>query len=1283
MKTILAHIIMRSSIACLALESCETVAARTVQLKDWTGRGFLPDLVQYAFEGDPQRVRLFGPEGKPVAFQVASNTLSFVAELPAGQTVSYTLHEDGAGELAPAGVRVSAEGDALVLANDLLAVRVPGETDKVVEKLPPPMLAFRSGARPWCGGGGMKFDRPVKTFRTRVLARGPVFAEVAYDVEFIGGGFYRARVRVTERVPFVRVVEDYDLGVKGHLGTWALKLSEGWQPEQVEFASVTRNGTPDTGRTLPLGELGATPSPLTSAWAINPDNAWGPKTYFGLSRRDGSQWAGLIPLAKGHWRRFNALEIHSDGRGAIALHLPVGVRNAQWAVEVTSDSSPFSTGQHDPSLPATYGRREWGLMLAPPARSGFSIGNSGECGPFGSARLWYGCPSLDTYKDYVLEWPDAKASYPRVFHDVQTVAAFRAAAEESPLRDELRHIYALSKSDADAQAALALLKKQWRDHFDYIVRTSNPGHGQGGINYLVLADNLLAWPGLSAEDRREIRARMALLAYLTFEPDIMAWHAGTHMGNPNMPLGAYGALPAYVALLPDHPLHAAWKAWAAAWLEYGIGRNSAPGGAWFEYGEYGLHGFNNLKRGLFGLYAMNAPNRERLAGYAHGFYDYMLNCVSPVDPRYRMRILPGEGNSSPRSTYDFFEGSGLLSETDAKLAANILWAWQAGGAEHRLDPREMQESPAAGAGAHTVNPWLGRPGLVPVEPKLESRIFPGYGVMFRAHQGPDETFMMFHSGYSWSHHIANQASLTLYSKGAVAIPGQPYQYYGVNRLGKEGVPGFAWLHDNCVRFGQPDNKELFAWPDANILAAAFGPNADYAHASTGYPEGYKDANGPFTHDRQIVFMKGSTGKSPNYFVVRDTVSGPGRLPQWWNMNLIGRKDWIRVDGRTLQARTATSNSLDLIFADGDPGKLELAEDEPAEIGHRFWAIGDFGKLWHDGERLPEFWIRKNGAPVGAMSREIRDTEFWEQHVLLRIPGPPGGEFFYVIYPRSPGEKAPVVTRLAAGALKVETGESTDHVFLSTVPLSFNQDGIEFTACVGAVRAKPSGTVVALLAGAGRVACRGAGIESETPVERALARHAAGIEHIAPPRFGIASAPALVGHSELAPGIRKAVRDDATEYLVTGDAPVQHADGNVSLNARRARVFIAKDATRIVVADSTYACITAGSVAVRGCGPFDLTFTASNVTGSVEGETRTLVTSLPPQLTKAMYRLDGLRHLSGIPDTAPDQDIRPKPRFAHALGVTAGRHTLEVCEWTNPGVPPEPPRAVFQALTTRK
>ena len=39
------------------------------------------------------------PPGRPVAVQVANHTLSFAAELPAGQTASYTLRDDGQGGL--------------------------------------------------------------------------------------------------------------------------------------------------------------------------------------------------------------------------------------------------------------------------------------------------------------------------------------------------------------------------------------------------------------------------------------------------------------------------------------------------------------------------------------------------------------------------------------------------------------------------------------------------------------------------------------------------------------------------------------------------------------------------------------------------------------------------------------------------------------------------------------------------------------------------------------------------------------------------------------------------------------------------------------------------------------------------------------------------------------------------------------------------------------------------------------------------------------------------------
>ena len=115
------------------------------------------------------------------------------------------------------------------------------------------------------------------------------------------------------------------------------------------------------------------------------------------------------------------------------------------------------------------------------------------------------------------------------------------------------------------------------------------------------------------------------------------------------------------------------------------------------------------------------------------------------------------------------------------------------------------------------------------------------------------------------------------------LPCQPYQY---------GGPKDKKFPDkNLLRFGSPANDLPHAWPDSNILDAHFSPSVDYAWSSTGFPDWYinpggkkgwgaprelvaglNQKEGAFAWDRQIAFLKGATGKSPNYFVIRDSMS---------------------------------------------------------------------------------------------------------------------------------------------------------------------------------------------------------------------------------------------------------------------------------------------------------------------------------------------------------------------------------------------------------------------------
>ena len=1003
-----------------------------------------------------------------------------------------------------------------------------------------------------------------------------------------------------------------------------------------------------------------TPKPITSRWAINPDNSWGPRTYFGLLGRNPQEIAGFIPLRKGFWRRYVAPEIRTNDSATFAIRLPVGVRPATWTIEGTSRPSPFSIAQHDPAMSLTRGSRAWAILT----------GSSGEAfkldgnltGPFGSARMWYGCPSLDRYKDYVLEWPDAKAAYPRVFMRRENVAAIKAAVAKSPAPNVLNQSWTISGSDDKAKQNLGRLEKSLDEWLGYITHHSNPGHGTGGIGSLVMLDDLLGWLGLSAEKRRELRAKTALMVYLGLEPDIMAWHAGTHMGTPNMPTGAYGTLPCWMALLPDHPAISAWRDWAGAWFAFSIGKHIDPAGGWMEYGSYGIHGYKNLNRGLYGLQAMGAAEWPELARYNSTFWRAMVATLGPSDPRYRARTMPGMANSPPYYPGEFLDAVGILAlAKDDAGAAMVRSAWEAGGSDLHLEGQD----PVTQLSSGSINLMLDRPDLKPVGFPAQSQQFPAVGAFFRSNAGAQENYLFLRGGHAWSHWNPCQGNLVFYAGGYPLVPGQPFQYDG--SLKPQQPKGFAYMFDNCVRFGHPDNQEDYAWADANMLDATLTPVADYGWVSVGYPDWWvkpgralkwgggkptvmlangveAPAEGGFTHDRQAVMVKGRAASDPTYVVFRDRMTGPGVLPSWWNINLFGRKESIKQEGSVLHCDTPWPVKPDVIFADGGPLALEMAEDEPHSDAQYFPFSEAWNRLWKDGEKLPSFWL-KEGKPAGEKKGEYpwRSNDIFEQHVLLRISGAAGREFHWLLWPRVQRSKAPVVTRPAPGLVKIVHAAGTDYVFLSATAASVKADGYSF-----------SGQAAIITVRGGKAAFQPLGAASQVGAA------------------AVATNPGKTGDPA---GYTKTQTDAGTQYEVVSVQPKQINVDGVNIFASSAKVIVGKDSVRFVAGNDGYVKLTAGEHGVRGLGPFDLTINGSTVSGTVEGKQRSLVHTLPRKIIKAMYHMDGVRYLSGIADEPSWEAWRQQntPQFSHSFGVTAGKHRIEVAEWTNPGVPPAPPR----------
>jgi hypothetical protein len=1164
----------------------------TVTIRDWTGRGFPPDLVSYEIPSPAdggRGIRVLDADGRPVPVQVTAAgdraALAFVTAVPPAGSVSFTVRGDGQGPTAPAAVSTTREGDAVVLANQRLAVKVPAPQEKTFEQpvaaatLPAPILGFRGADGQWKGAGAVRSTRPVRKFTVAESAAGPVFVETRYRLDYDGGGWYEATVRVTDRAPFAEVREDFDVAREADTDFWQLDLAAGWQPDAAEHMNVAGQGNgPATfvglaqeaqskaGNVDP--SLAAATGGDRPARFIHHDSCWGGQfvAYYGVHAAEARQadpaaypLAMVAPLHKGQWRRAASLPVFVKD-GQVRVTFPLAVKRTSWLAEPRSDVSPFSCHEHDPALPATHGRRVWALVLAPPAitskdfQGGDGVGNA--------VRITYGVVGLDRYKDYVLDWPDTGVAYPRVF----TTPAWLA----KPPQGDLAPLppgsgRSLPQSIGNIIGSISI-------HHHHTL-----GDFGGPVG---AAEAALANPALPPEERRLLRGRLALLCYLLTDPDVTSAGNGSHHGNPNMGVSRLSDRSNLAALIPDHPLHDAWAEYMGDFLAYKQGTFMAPAGAWLEYGaSYHMHGYGKISRGLMGALADKVAAADRIYDYNRQDFDYFLNLLSPVDSRYGSRTIPGTANSPVGQSPHYLQAMGNFADRDPGFAANLRWAWEANG---RL----------TGGGDAITIPAMIRPSIAAVEPKLTSGLYPGFGVVFRAHQGPDETCLYLRSGYHWSHWGQDQGNLMLYAKGAVLLPPQPYQYGGPKD------PAFP--DKNFLRFGSPTNDLPHAWADSNILDARFGPSVDYAWHSTGYPDwwitpgagpgwvsgerqrqlapGLDQHEGAFAWDRQVMFLKSPNPKGANYFVIRDGTQGEGEFASWFSLSLLGRKANLTIDAQKVSLDTEWPTKLDLVFTDRAAPAFELVEDDlPLAVGP--YNRGGSSRDWVGGK---------------------------EQHVGLRLQSGPGQGVAWVVYPRGAAEAAPVATQLAPGVTKVVTAEGTDYVFLATEPLDYQGEGIEFSGQAGAVRVPKNGKPELVLLRGRRLAFGGQVVEL----------------------------PAAAGPQVMPEG----------------------------------------DTVRFVAPAAEYVNLAHGNVGVRGLGPFDLTFTPAGITGTVEGDLRTLVTTWPEQIERPGYWMDGVRWCAGFADEHSVYRRTTAPQFALAFGVAAGKHAVKIAEWEWPAVPPPPPRS---------
>jgi hypothetical protein len=1058
--------------------------------------------------------------------KVTKARLSFFAELPKNGSYHYELRA-GTRRTLSSPVAAKNDGEYLVLDNGVVAIRLPKAGDfhfntplkfgqsqaemvkvygKQVENgiAPGPIQGVRLVDGRWVGGSyfwaaNIQNAPQVTGYNCQVTEQGPLFTEATVRYTFNNGFQYEMTARVLKDDPAIRLDEQYDFG-SGGLWDYRLMVSlasgwqeGGWKPDAAYWGSVQNRvgGSYDTLKSAVVATgvdekvlnqrgFGSRQIAYNQTYAKMFDLAvrypWAPDVqYFGLVNpaditREAAQnqnipFLGVAPLHPGNWRG-SAGEL--DG---MVFSYDNGDVGLNWSLHVPPHpQTVLHTGEYDPALPLSFGRRQWALVG----------GSFQSVEKLNALRAYEGFVNLDDYKDWVLDWPsDPKVTYPRLVFSKSDVERLKPSISKLPGADELKTFLYFNDSDARRQILLANLNadSDWSGPFGQargILTRSAPDVGpmpwETHYRYSQMAgwvgdmDELLSSDKLTPEQRTRLRSQIAALCNLLAEPDVNPRGSLIHLGNPNMPINRFMALPWAASLIPDHPEAKTWLDISEKYIRYKLAMNTAPGGAWSELITY----FNASAPSIMQTAAVLAeakrldPSTARLAVAPALFTTSLL---TPRDPRFNARIVPGWGHEGVDNTFHYLVSAVVMRDLDPKAAEALAWSWDQTG-------RPMSGHHDAGFSkrvqvyAELVNKL--QPNYIP--PQLQSTWLPGLGATLRAHAGqPDETYLSLRNGYMTSHSDPNQGDFVLWAKGAPLITTSLFGY-AIDQGGPFDKLHKAFGWHNRPRFGAQTNDG--GWPGGGVYggvpAHAFNDSSDYLRAVGTY--------GPNRWTRQISFMKGQAATGPDYFIFRDSFDpangDPKTLQQkWWYLRTLGEKTQIQAGANELNYTSAFGPKMNVRFL------------QPAAITAESRDAAQSGPLYFDNARAWE----KAGSPI--QKKNNTDNITVEEKMTVTAVGPlaPGQDVLAVLYPYGNNEAPPQYESLGDGAAKISNGESVDYVFLDRKPMKYSAGDIAFEGVAGAVRVFPNEVHLIISEGPGSITYKGATLRSTQPAIKIVPR----------------------------------------------------------------------------------------------------------------------------------------------------------------------------------------------------
>lgn len=1227
-----------------------------------TGRDWARTLVTYPLElrsgqARPGGVRLTDDQGQEVPCQLSRLTthadgsiararICFYASLPKGGDYRFELAEGKPAAGKPP--RATVEGGWLTLDNGPVAIRLPagkkqfvkplamaGDRAAVLQNLDHleqaglafgPIAGVRLADGRWVGGSyfmaesidAVRFRQKsretepdaatlraalekapkVTGYETRLTEQGPLFAEANVRFSFDNGGFYEMTVRALASDPALRIDEVMDL--KTHCPEEdplyvVLLLNDGWRSggwkPDAAFFMTTRRKDKFEPLEAALQAQGfqsryvSTPVDYSTDRAllteIVPHDCWSERAHYlglvessRLRENKAARFLGVVPLHAGTWRAAHwVFPPRSPHLFQQVLSFKDGSLELRWTLRAPPHSQNLlHTGEYDPDFGLTGVRRLWALVGGP-----FQYHDTLH--PF---RSYEGSVNLDNYKDWNLAWSEET----------------RAIRSSPPTPEDLNsppitHLNGAFVSD-DREYA-------WFSHYRQAEK----------LTWAVDVRRKLEQPGLSPSERGRLQRNIAAFCSFMSEPDFNTRASMTHQGNPNMPVNRFFALPFAVALIPDHPMAKTWMDVSAAYVRYKAGGNTAPLGAWSELITYYAASAPTVMHG-----ALVARQGGRLdastARLATGPMDFTLKLLSPVDPRFNARVVPGFGHEGALMFNQWTPAASLIRDLNPELAAAFVWAWDQ---QKRPGPQQHDN----GFTHLTANQTDLLPKATPevVRQALASSWLPGFGATLRAFPGdPNETFLAYRQGYLASHSDANQGDFVLYAKGApltvMSLAG--YAIHAGER--KALFDEFGW--HSRVRFGKQSDSG--GWPGGGPVSGVhrhfFSRSVDYLRSVGDYSPRVTDPTIPYVRDlaapgtvrwtRQILFLKDKQAAGPNYFVFRDSFRNRDRgdttgLPQtWWYQRTLGSKPQVKPFEAGFDYSSQWGPKMHTHFL--QPARVQLESREvtaPATLYNQ----------------LARTWLAA-GTPVvkqeGEANATIRET------ITVNAAGPisPGQDVLVAIYPQGREEAVPQYEILAEGVARISTTSATDYVFASLDGVAFTNADVSFNGVAGAVRVLRDEVHLSVLEGAGTVRYQRCTLHAGQPATRVvpMAEVHAGKTLEVPAikvslRFALEEKAGPI--EQLAPGVRKQTLTNGVAFDFDTPQPIRFGRDQVVFVGRRGgiRIDTAQETVRLVVLDGQK--IGYGQFqADVGTGPYDLTFHHDKVVGVSEGPGRFLHVTMP-------------------------------------------------------------------------